>query len=447
MIKLLLSFVLVFGTFQAATATPLCRSLFARPGVAVRENVLIVVEGAGDVVDRFYFGALDTIAKKTQGQSNIQVIFTTISNPNESPELSGKRRQIARKIVDASFVLLDKSVPADLARYHKLNPDFVITATPPNAASRIVRYWLQKPNPPKRVFVDKPLGGSLEDATRLVEEFGPQNQSIFAYSHYRAKPDLSMSGARKELQEIGGLRNVEFILTQDRSGSDATVKLENENDRDGAIEREVRSLDVMDEGIGADLLSHVFSILDYFAPLSSVTSRREKVAKYKGVDGDPEKPAQIRGETFLSTDLNFQDRLGNSVQGHVVVGKGVRTRRFGEDYEHRASIMTLTGRNGRKIIYDFTYSIAKYFDEAGVLLRTRPLIKSPYEVLFFNGAMNEEANPRDTFLNLEDGRQIRSLINSIVRQAQGDKPIPLIPGGMGGQHYRRAPYIEDIERD
>jgi hypothetical protein len=445
MIRLFFLLIFFFNC-NISSANLYCAELFSdiKQERVLKDKIQIVIEGAGDVVERFYFSAIESVVKQHKLKSKIEVIFTTLSNPNESAEIKQKREKIERRIQASNFMLLDKANPQQIEIYNNLKPDFVITASPPAIASQIVQHWLTQDTPPDRIFIDKPLGGSLADAAKLVEAFGPENKSAFAYSHYRAKPNLTMKAAREELDFLGGLRDLEFILTQDRSGSDLKADIANPNDRDGAIERELRAPEILNEGVGVDLLPHVFSILDYFAPLSSVKSEHHWIAKYKGVDGDPEKPAQIRGETFLAFDLQFKDRLGNEVNGHVAVGKGVRTRRFGHDYEHRASIMTLGGRNGNKIIYDFTFGIARYYNDRNEVVRTRELNRLPYETLFLNGLLSPESHVRDTFLYLGDGRDIRLLISNIVAAATNNNPIPLIPGGMGGSKPRPAPYIEDI---
>jgi predicted dehydrogenase len=439
-----------FGGLPAARADArLCEGRLVEADLAAaraprRPRIHLLIEGAGDVVERFYIPALAQLKAKYGAAKDITLTFTA-SSQNETPAAREKRLQIRAKILALGANYIDKADPADAQAYADLRPDYVVVATPAWTHVDLAQQWLARPRRPRRVFLEKPLDSSREVALDLLEQLDADDNQVLSLDHYRPKLNLS----RAELNAIGrflgdGLQSFRFYMLEDRSGADPTVK--SYHGRDGAIEEEGR-VSVMRDGVAMDMLSHMLAVLEYFGAPATVRPVQVWAGQYTGVDGDPTKPTEIPQETFFAARFVFRDHQGNRVQGEAAVGKGIRgVRALGPEYDHNAKLMEVVGRNGRRIVFDLRSSgqgaaQAAYYEADGTRVRTRPLEPEPYRA-FLEGILTAQSARNMHSVHVEEGRAILEKLYEFRHPLTRQTPLPRYPGGMRG--VREAPYVEDL---
>src|SRR4051794_19903126 len=118
-----------------------------------KRSTLMVVEGAGDVVNKNYFPALRDLKKK--GHLEFDVIFIDNSSFwKGDATLGAKMLGIRKALEEWGAVYLDKDRPDDRHRCEDLSPDVVIVATPDYTHADVASHWLMRNV--QRIFVEKP---------------------------------------------------------------------------------------------------------------------------------------------------------------------------------------------------------------------------------------------------------------------------------------------------
>jgi len=442
---LLLSFTLLQGF--AAPATTVCPpGIFAQLGID-KPEIHIVIEGAGDVVERFYLPALKKVAKDRAHDRKLFVTFTDVSRPGEPAQVAEKRARIRKSIEDAGFNYLDKGVPADLAKYNQLDPEYVALATPSFLQTKMIDGWNQRGLKPIRILTEKPLEGSLKAARELEDSLPAFNDGVMAMDHYRPKLDLDDRKVAEIEKYLGGVKGFEATITEDRSGWDKQAAVVGDNQRDGAIEREGRS-SVLRDGLATDLVPHALAMLDYFGNVDTLRPTEVKAGRYTGVDGDPNKPTDIGKDTFFAANFLFRDRAGRLVDGRIVTGKGLRVKKYGPETEGNTKMLELTGRNGNRVLFDLRKSgegasTATYFKQDGTVEKTVKIEANPYEAMFA-GVVDGKSHTNGYAFPVETGVIFREKLDHLLSPLERQAALPLYEGGMGGAHERPSPYVEDL---
>ncbi len=411
---------------------------------APREKVTILVEGAGDVVERFYQPALAKLKAKYGAEKDIQLIFTDMSM-GEDAIRKEKRLRIKEKLESIGAQYIDNSTPEGQKAYAAATPDYVVVATPAWLHSKQAKTWTERKNPPKRVFMEKPVDSIEGPAQNLLETLAAADPRVMALDHYRPKSGLNPYMVARIEGWLGGkVEKFKYYLLEDRSSADPTNNVA--NTRDGAIEGEGR-VAVLKEGVALDLLSHMLAIVDYFGPVATTRPVRVWAGRYTGVDGNPLKPTEIPAETFFATEFTFQDHHGNTIQGEAAVGKGIKgVRAYGKEFEHNAKLVEFVGANGKKVRLDLRRvgegaGNMLFLDANGEVAYKRKLTTEPYE-LFFEGIITGNSGENGFSMHMEEGIAILRKLNEFRNPLSRQPLLPLYPGGMKG--LRDAPYVEDL---
>lgn len=407
----------------------------------------LVVEGAGDVTDRFYLSALLKAIRAVRSSEPTEVTFLDESRFwSGDPALSKKMAGIRDRIQSLGWQYKDKSrMENPETELSALRPNALMIATPDVTHADLAMSWLRRGIPTlQKIYIEKPLDASIEKARELIESIRSDVQ-VYAFDHYRMRAHLSPTAITKILDHLGGdLENFEFYLLEDRSGADPTFHPRIQ--RDGAIENEQR-VKALRNGVSDDLLIHMYPLLEYFGYIESMFPTRVRAGRYRGVDGDPLKPTEIAGETYAHVDFEFMSHMGNGVRGSAYVGKGISgSRQMGSRFDHNVKALSLYGINGKRVIFDLRSSgegagFAYLLDADGNVERTVPLNTDPYE-LFFSGVLG--GNGDGHALSAQDGLLMLERNSEIKRGMVQDGPLPLYDGGMS--NGRRAPSVEELKQ-
>lgn len=409
----------------------------------VESKRVLVIEGFGDVTNRFYIPELSALAPELAGKANYQIVFSDFSNPNESALEKEIRMRRVGEIEKRGFKYIDKRVsPED---YDQLRPQVVVLACPGKFYKPILQHWMAKENVP-RVYGEKPVGESLDAAYDILESLPLHDPAFLAIDSYAYKIKRTRDQAIADIEWLGGIKHMRFIATENRSGSDKTSKIVEEfTHRDGAIERENR-VAMLGHGVGADFLPHFFAVARYYLDVSKLRPINVYAFRYRGVDGDPKKETEITKETLLHSTFGGIDITGRKVQGQLSVGKGIRVREVGQAAEDNAKRFELLGNNGRRLIFDLRGSgegagTARYIGNNGFRVRETQEESNPYRALFREILLAEI--PKQP-IYIEDAVLFREKLILFTRAVGRDGPITVYDGGMGGVFERPAPYLEDL---
>src|ERR1035437_3721130 len=121
---------------------------------AGKKKVRLLIEGAGDVVDNYYFPALRKL--RTDGEREFEVTFSDNSQFWKGvPGLERKMLDIREALEEWGSDYLDKNCPNELKRWESVEPDVVVVATPDFTHAEVAGKWVDRG--PKRIFIEKPL--------------------------------------------------------------------------------------------------------------------------------------------------------------------------------------------------------------------------------------------------------------------------------------------------
>jgi predicted dehydrogenase len=414
---------------------------------AEKRSATLLIEGAGDVVDNYYFPALRKLREK--GQLEFDVTFSDSSAFWRGDlSLAEKMLGIRRSLECWGATYLDKNCADDLKRWEDLQPDVVVVATPDFTHSEVAAKWLKRD--PERIFIEKPLDSSVDGARRLLGETRPYDSRVWAFDHYRAR----LMPARAKFDMLGGflrdgLKTFTFYFLEDHSGADPNYAGA-KNTRQGPIEND-RRVKALQHGVILDLMPHVIAILAHFGRVETLRVTRVRPGKYEGVDGVPGKLSEIDCETFAEVSFMFEDHLERRVDGAAFVGKGVKgTTVLGPEHDRNTKFLRIDGKHGRRVDIDFRKtgtgaSQARLLDEHGDLQLEFELNPDPYYT-FLDHALNldEELDIR-LGLPVEIGKKVLEVIEDMRRPILDcirNEGIASYPCGIWG--VRTSPLLEDL---
>lgn len=132
----------------------------------------------------------------------------------------------------------------DRQTYDKLsNANYVFIVTPDRFHSIIATFWLDRLAPEGKIFIEKPLDASRDAALKLKEkiERKGKGEAVFAFDHYLARAYPFLHRSKRYINEIGGIKEIEFRLVE----SDITLK---------------SRAKTLDKGAIFDLFCHVLAV-------------------------------------------------------------------------------------------------------------------------------------------------------------------------------------------
>lgn len=294
------------------------------------DRLAIVVEGAGDWVERCY---RPLFKKKVSQGAMLSVYYADDTRWTGSRPAWADPNDPAYDLQDWE-TYLDKANPHDFAVYQQLTPDVVFIVTPDFTHSALARWWL---NRAPTVFVEKPFDSQLDNVDGLVSEMGlsQPNTAVLGLDHYQFYA-LPLHDLLPEIERhLGGaLAKAVFYMTEDRP-----IEL-----------HRVRTLQY---GLTLDFLPHFPALLSYFGKVSTIDDIEViEAGQYEPLIARDPKTGQeeniedrFYNEAYSRVRFTFQDYSGS---GHrvpclAVVGKG---------FSQGVKYFEVIGRNGNGIRVD-----------------------------------------------------------------------------------------------
>ncbi len=447
----LLGVLLAFALFSAPALASLCGKEVALIGRAaapglpklVKDPTHLVVIGAGDVILKYYSPAFKQMMADYGGPEHVKVTFLDNGSFSQgNPAATAKRQKIVSEIEAWGAKVLDRNDPVDEAKVRALRPDTVFVATPDHTHASIAVEAGELFPKAKSIVLEKPVEADLAAARALADPAHPLAGKLLGLDHTLARLPTDPQTMGKLMNHVGNqLKDFTFYFLEDGSGADPYGdKLVA---RDGAIEQAQR-VRTLDGGMMLDLMPHVLAVVGYFGKVESIHVTSVKRMQYTGVDGDPNKRTEIKGETLATIQFTFLDHAGHTVSATAHVGKGIRgVKALGPDYDHNVKVVDITGVNGNKERLDLrskgagnsTAVLRTPDDKVADTLKLNPV---PYYSLL-RGSVTDI--PTGT---MPIGRAVRILeiIEEMRKLGEAQSPVmATYPGGMAGG--RLAPYLED----
>jgi predicted dehydrogenase len=324
----------------------------------------IVVEGCGDVVQKFYVRRL----KRLRHSHGLDIVFTYQSAYDKDDQnLARKMNAIRSRLSWAKMIDVTET-----PRSHIPFADLVLVCTPDSTHFEVVSHWVHRPNEPM-VLVEKPLEANVTQARKLLRFSQERSDRLGVIDHYRTRWFKTESDYRVFYRtfEIADnkhwLENLTYYFLEDHSWNDPEFLLGKsppEVARQGPIEIENR-VAALKQGLMLDLLPYPLDFLDRLAQLQTVNVVSAKVGQYTGVDGDLRRRTLISKETFAEVKIRFNTRFSDqSSTGMIYVGKGIggvrRLRAYGN-----IRVASLEGTNGATAEFDFEKSRIKLRSKTG----------------------------------------------------------------------------------
>lgn len=307
---------------------------------SIKNNLTIVVEGIGDVVQRNYAPAL-RLEKERYGD-RLSVVFADYGK-NRSEE-SQKKYQ---KFIDALSgwaAYINKAEPDGEKEYDALKPDVVFIATPDRTHVDLALKWIDGENDCEHLLIEKPLDADLDKARVLGLYTENTDVEVNALDHYLARfiPISFPSSMKAILTELGGaIDHLKFYLLEDHSAP-YLGPLENEG-RAGSLQN----------GLIMDLFPHALAILGYFGSVSSINITSLRVGRYTFQNENGETvEAAIPRETLGHIAFTFTGRAGRVITADGFVGKGISGSTQAGIKSGDVKMLELIGRNGKKCVFD-----------------------------------------------------------------------------------------------
>lgn len=324
----------------------------------------IVVEGVGDLVQRYLGPALQRATNASSGK--VKVTFADDSRLWTSKSLRQKRQATVAALETWGATFLDKSL--EPFKYNALlnsnEVDVVVVATWPSSHCYLAYGWLDHC---RQIFIETPLDDALGLARTLALHVQDDDYRLFAFDNYRARFLPSQEQVRQINSFAGrGWQSAIFYLLEDGSGGQ----------RNGPIENEHR-IEALRRGVIRDTMPHVPAVLAYFGNMATLRVTEVRVGQYTGVDGDPGRRSEIDRETFAEVKFDFRDFRNNLVPATAYVGQGiggVRNLHMEGDVE----LLELVALDEKRALFDFQASRATFVDREGREVFTIGLHPQPY---------------------------------------------------------------------
>ncbi|MEM4724274.1 MAG: hypothetical protein QXP01_04620 [Candidatus Hadarchaeum sp.] len=322
-------------------------------GQPAQRDIQILIEGAGDWVDKAFIPSIEkareelAVRRQIQGQSALPDFTVTIADdsrwhsPGKKPPIKpdpevyrnlsrvinhGLNYGVSYKIAPQGVVVtpqpvvfLDKADPTHLQTYNNLRrgAGIIFIITPDYTHSALCRVHLECT---PTIFVEKPFDANWENVRTLLEARGRAalDTEIYALDHYRFYSWLLRDLLEEATGWLGGaLREARFCMTET-----------------GPVEpHRIRALQY---GLMLDMLPHCFGMLAFFGKLESVDEFEVlEIGRYEG--------APIPNETYAHVCFTFEDYSDNGwrVPCKAWVGKGLEPSR---------KYFEVVGRSGRSVL-------------------------------------------------------------------------------------------------
>ncbi len=292
--------------------------------------VEIVVEGAGDWVERAY---RSLFRKKIDEGKALSVFYADDTRWKELPEWAVPGNP--KFDLQEWETYLDKANSSHFAIYEKLRPDAVFIVTPDFTHSAIARHWVGKT---PLVFVEKPFDSHIDNVNGLIQELGrrqPLRTAVLGLDHYQFYA-LPLHELMPDVVDHLGdaLAKVVFYMTESQ-----------------AIEKHrARSLRY---GLTLDLLPHLHALLTYFGDVGTIDEIRiVEAGQYRPLvvkdwERNLEVPVaeEFHNETHSRATFTFEDYSGNDFRIPClgVVGKGL---------SEEVKYLEIAGRRGNAVRLD-----------------------------------------------------------------------------------------------
>jgi predicted dehydrogenase len=414
-------------------------------------NKIIVVEGMGDVVDRFYGPALHRLKEKLPDLEAICIDDTGYWTPDNERI----RRGTLAKLSSWGIEFIDKSGRGSLEqreRYFTLRDaqvDAVIVATKDDSHISVAEHWLE--GNCLQICIEKPLTDKASKADNLVSR---RDDRVWAFDHYRARVHEQLgdkSFRRNMYVRLAGLKKMRFYYLEDRSGTDLEfLDREREQGRsnlnpnkNGPIEILGRQ-DSLQEGLILDMMSHMPALLKYFGKMESIEVDLIRAGKYRGVDFDDAKETEIRNETFAAVELRFHDHDDSLVAGEAYVGKGIRGSTEHDTLKGNIKLLELEGHNKKKYQFDFQNNQVLFVDSTATTIESN-LQDHPHDYLL-EDLLSEEDDREPLNMLLIEARDILNRMEDMRDKIKGkDLPTYLLgQKDMNDNITRHPPFLEDL---
>jgi len=102
----------------------------------------------------------------------------------------------------------DKEYPEKLP-----NADFVFITAPDRYHCKIAEFWLERLSSSGRIFIEKPLDASVEQANEFKEKLG-EHDAVYGFDHYLATAQPFLKDKVKYLKKIGEIKEIEFYILE-----------------------------------------------------------------------------------------------------------------------------------------------------------------------------------------------------------------------------------------
>lgn len=402
----------------------------------------IVVEGCGDVVEKFYEKRLESLRR----ERGLDVVFTYRGTYEQNDQSLAHKMDAIRsrlswaKLIDVAETPRSRIPPADL----------VLVCTPDFTHFEIVSHWMQRPNEPV-VLVEKPMEANFTQARKLLRLSQGHSYRLGVIDHYRARwfkteSDYTFFNRMFEITDHHHwLENLTYYFLEDHSWNDSgfiSGKSPSKVARQGPIEIEGR-VAALRQGLMLDLMPYPLDFLDRFADLQTVNVVSAMVGQYTGVDGDLRRRTLIPNETFAGVKIKFKTRFSDqSSTGTIYVGKGIggvrRLRAYGD-----IRVAILEGTNGAAAEFDFEKICVKLRFKTG-----REVVKdlNDFTSVFYQRLLKKEIEwergPIVSFETAGRAMKIMDQARSFVSSVKSKMPTyQLSPRG------RRTRVLEDVLRE
>ena len=261
----------------------------------------------------------------------------------------------------------------------------VFIVTPDQYHCEVAEFWLERLAPEGKIFIEKPLDASLEQAKELGRKIAGRN-IVYGFDHYLANTYPFLQNKASYLGEIGKINEIEFCISEPSE-----------------IPRQREK--TLDKGVIFDLFCHVLALVGAVvskgstcsaAMLSTVDIKEVKAAKYVN--------CPISGETFAW--IKFI--VNNEIQVDSTVGKCIG------DFEEK--FMRLYGADGN-IKLDFVENKFSVFDSQGRQTKQGVLNEKHVES-FLKGILQGKEHPLSVpgVLTFDIALEILKILGEAKRQ-------------------------------
>lgn len=259
--------------------------------VPLNRQLVVVMEGAGDWVEKAYRTAFARAMKESVG-SGLFVFYADDTRWKHS---------VPGWVTDLKpwEAYLDKATAHDFAIYLNLRPDVVFIVTPDFTHSSLARGSLGKS---PLIFIEKPFDSRLANVLDLFVHLAQERgTAVVGLDHWLAYA-LPLQTLKTAIVEHfdGALAEVTFYMAEDRP-------IERGRDRS------------LQFGLTLDLLPHLLALLTHFGDIASIDEIRVDYAgQYQPlVATDPASGASVdisgryHSETASAVSFTFEDYSGN----------------------------------------------------------------------------------------------------------------------------------------